>query len=91
MGYSFLYPNSTQATAYEQELATNLKSTFQLYQDTYGTNDKNVHVSKTLEVGSSFGLGKRSFEMFLETVVGNTNSKFDVELYLEDPPLKVPP
>ena len=29
--------------------------------------------------------------MFLETVVGNTNSKTDLELYLEEPPLKVPP
>ncbi|XP_058741471.1 zinc finger BED domain-containing protein RICESLEEPER 2-like [Vicia villosa] len=89
--YPFLYSNSTQATAYEQELATNLNSLFQLYQDTYGTNGENVPGSETPEVGSSSGLGRRSFEMFLETVVGNTNSKFDLELYLEEPPLKVLP
>ncbi|XP_058782364.1 zinc finger BED domain-containing protein DAYSLEEPER-like [Vicia villosa] len=28
--------------------------------------------------------------MFLETIVGNINSKSDLELYLEEPPLKVP-
>ncbi|XP_058758057.1 zinc finger BED domain-containing protein RICESLEEPER 1-like [Vicia villosa] len=86
-----LYLNPTQATAYEQELATNLKSIFQMYQDTYGTNDENVLVSETLEVGSSSGLGRRSFEMFLETIVGNTNSKYDLEIYLEKSPLKDPP
>ncbi|CAK8567215.1 unnamed protein product [Lathyrus sativus] len=59
--YPFLYPNPTQATAYEQELTTNLKSLFQLYQDTYGTNDENVPVSETPKVGSSSGLGKEEF------------------------------
>ena len=86
-----MYPNATQATAFEQELATNLKTIFQLYQDTYGVNDAPVPVSETSELGTSSGVGRRSFEMFLETVVGSSNSKSDHELYLEESPLKVSP
>ncbi|XP_058736659.1 zinc finger BED domain-containing protein RICESLEEPER 2-like [Vicia villosa] len=86
--YPFLYPNATQAASYEQELATNLHTLFQLYQDTFGVND--APISETPEVGSSFGLGKRSFERFLETVVGSSNTKSDLDLYLEESPLKVP-
>ena len=90
--YPFLYPNPTQSATYEQELSNNLSSLFQLYQDTYGTNDEITPVvSESPEVGSTSGLGRRNFERFLETVVGNNNSKSDLELYLEDPPLKVPP
>ncbi|XP_058783355.1 zinc finger BED domain-containing protein DAYSLEEPER-like [Vicia villosa] len=59
---------------------------------TYGTNDEVTPiVSESPEVGSTSRLGRRNFERFLETVVGNNNSKSDLELYLEDPPLKVPP
>ncbi|XP_058734244.1 zinc finger BED domain-containing protein RICESLEEPER 2-like [Vicia villosa] len=87
--YPFLYPNATQAASYEQELATNLHTLFQLYQDTFGVND--ALISETLEVESSSGLGKRSFERFLETVVGSYNTKSDLDLYLEESPLKVPP
>ena len=61
-----------------------------MYQDTYGTNDEIVPVYETLEVGSSSGLGRRNFERILETVVGNSNSKSDLELYLEKSSLKVP-
>ena len=89
--YPFLYPTSSQAIAYEQELLTNLKSLFKLYQDTYGTTFENAPVSGSPEVGSSSGLGRRSFEIFLDTIVGNNNSKSDIELYLEEVPLKVPP
>ncbi|XP_058775682.1 zinc finger BED domain-containing protein RICESLEEPER 2-like [Vicia villosa] len=59
--YPFLFPNPTQATEYEQELATNLNSLFKLYHDTYGITDDISLVSGTLEVGYSSGLGRRSF------------------------------
>ncbi|XP_058776849.1 zinc finger BED domain-containing protein RICESLEEPER 2-like [Vicia villosa] len=57
-----------------------------------GTNDATTHTaaSESPEVGSTSGLGRRNFEMFLETVVGN-NFKTDLELYFEESPLKVLP
>ncbi|XP_058728425.1 zinc finger BED domain-containing protein RICESLEEPER 1-like [Vicia villosa] len=90
--YPFLYPNPTQSDTYQQQLSENLSTLFQLYQDSYGTNDATTPTaaSESPEVGSTSGLGRRNFEMFLETVVGN-NSKSDLELYFEEPPLKVPP
>ncbi|XP_058733902.1 zinc finger BED domain-containing protein RICESLEEPER 1-like [Vicia villosa] len=90
--YPFLYPNPTQSDTYQQQLSKNLSTLFQLYQDSYGTNDATTPIaaSESSEVGSTSGLGRRNFEMFLETVVGN-NSKSDLELYFEELPLKVPP
>ncbi|CAI8587948.1 unnamed protein product [Vicia faba] len=63
--YSFLYPNPSQATTYKHELSNNLSSLFQLYQDTYGTNDEITSaggVSESPELEYISGSRRRNFE-----------------------------
>ncbi|XP_058784542.1 uncharacterized protein LOC131659353 [Vicia villosa] len=64
--YPFLYPNPTQSDTYQQQLSENLSTLFQLYQDSYGTNDATTPTaaSESPEVGSTSGLGRRNLKCF---------------------------
>ncbi|XP_058776857.1 zinc finger BED domain-containing protein RICESLEEPER 1-like [Vicia villosa] len=68
--YDKYWPESNTLLSFGVVL--DLSSLFQLYQDTYETNDEIAPaVSESPEVGPIYGSGRRNFERFLEIIVAN--------------------
>ncbi|GAA0157469.1 hypothetical protein LIER_43404 [Lithospermum erythrorhizon] len=88
--FQFLHPRLDEAKTKQYELSANLSTLFKIYEDAFKQDDVQTSNSAQTVSISCFDLGKKSFEMFSETVGGMDNAKSDLEYYLNEAHLKVP-
>lgn len=85
--YKILYPHEWEDK--KKVLALDLQTLFKSYQDTYQNYSSTPPAIPS--TSSSDGLGKRSFEAFLESEEESESVKSDLEIYLAEPTLREKP
>ena len=88
--FAHLYPDGEDCQNKKEPLLESITELFHLYEEAYKKEEQKNNSNVASSSEGSVGLGKRSYEAFLDTELVNIASKSELDIYLTEMPDRQP-